>query len=126
MPSSNETDVTIALTNGTRTSPGIALDRQQFTGRGVQHLGDDADIRSRRRPDPKAFQLVVVVGVGLVDGRQVIGVDDEQTAAQRVGGVAVGHSGQSHQQPPTVLTHAVDDIAALLGRHCHGIPWRAT
>ncbi len=62
----------------------------------------------------KAFELVVVVGVRLIDRRQLIGVDDEQAAPQRVGGVAVVHPGQSHQQPPTVLAHLVDDIAALV------------
>jgi hypothetical protein len=36
---------------------------------------------------------VVVVGVGLVDGRQVRGIDDEHAAAQCVGGVPVGDAG---------------------------------
>ena len=60
---------------------------------------------------------MVVVGVGLVDGRQVRGVDDEHAAAQRVGGVTVGDAGQPHQQPPAVRTDRFDDVVALTADH---------
>ena len=62
----------MALTNGTSNSGAcVALDRQQLTGRRVQHLGDSTEFEARRGPHPKTFELVVVVGVRLVDGRQV-------------------------------------------------------
>ena len=122
-PSASDTDVTIALTNGTKGFTRFTPHRQQLPGGGVQHLRDDADVLPRRRPDPKALELMVVVGVRLVDRRQIAGVHDEQGAPQLLGGVAVVDSGQSHQQPPTVLARALDDVAALLRRR--EVPWRA-
>src|SRR6516165_8182939 len=61
----------------------------------------------------KPFELVVVVGVRLVDRRQVIGVHDEKAAPQGVGGVPVFHPGQSHEQPPAVLARVSDDVTAF-------------
>ena len=73
--------MTIAPTNGTSNSLVLfAVDGQQLTARGVQNLSDDPDFAAVNRPHSKTFELVVVVGVGLVDGRQVRGVDDEHAA----------------------------------------------
>jgi hypothetical protein len=91
----------------------VAVDRQQLTAWGVQNLGDDADIAAGGRTHSQTFKLVVVVGVRLVDGRQLRGVDDEHAAPQRVGGIAIGHPRQPHQQAAAVSTGRLDGVAAL-------------
>lgn len=55
---------------------------------------------------------MVVIGVRLVDGRQVLRVDDDQVASQRVGGVAVADAFQAHQQASPVRAGRLDDVAA--------------
>lgn len=82
VPSSSDTDVTIAVTNGTNASRIRAAPPTTPRG-GVRDLGDDTDVVARDRPHVQAFEFVIVVGVGLVDRRQIVGIDDEQGAAQR-------------------------------------------
>ena len=123
---SNDTDVTIALTNGTSNSSASApVDGQQLAGRGMQNLGDGADVAAGRRPHQKTFQLVVVVGVRLVDGRQVLGVDDEQAAPHRVGRIAVGHPFQAQQKAVAVRTDRRHHVVALTMIGCLGAQYRA-
>ena len=64
------------------------------------------------RPHGQSLELVVVELVGIIDGRQLGGVDDEQVPAQRIGRVAIGYAGQAHQQPPTVRAGRLDDDVA--------------
>ena len=55
-----------------------------------KYLGNGADrvpvVVTTCRPSSCGLELV-----GILDGRQVLGVDDKEGAAQRVGGIAVGH-----------------------------------
>ena len=79
----------------------------------MQHLGDGADVATRDGPHPQPLELVVVELVGIVDGRQVGGVDDEQAAPQRIGGVAAADAVEPDQQPAAVLAHRLDHEGPL-------------
>ena len=52
--------------------------REQLAGGGVQYLGDGADLSARDRLHPQSLELMVVELVGILDGRQIGGVDDER------------------------------------------------
>ena len=100
----------MALTNGTSTSrpSSVRTDSSSPAG-GVQHLGDRTEVLAVDRTNGQPLELVVVELVGIIDGRQLRGVDHEQVPAQRVGPVAIGYAGQADQQPPTVRAGRLDD-----------------
>src|SRR5882757_8624389 len=91
----------------------IGLDRQQLPCCGVQHLGDDADVDTGHGAHPEPLQLVVVELVGVVDRRELGGVNEEQGAPQCIGAVSVGNPGQANQQSAGMLTDGLDDVVAL-------------
>ena len=97
MPSASDTDVTIAPTKGTSTSasarraarPAVRLAAVCSTS------ATDSDFGTGNRTHRQTFELMVVELVGFLDRRQVGDVDEEQRAAQRIGGVAVLDAGRA-------------------------------
>ena len=92
---------------------GLGAHRQQFTRRGVQHLGDGAHVYALGGAYLQPFELMVVELVGILDGWQIPGIEEEQGASQGVGGVAVGNPVEPDQQATTVLARGVHDESAF-------------
>lgn len=102
IPSASDTEVTIELTKGTSSSsPDSTPHREQFAAGGVQHFQHRADRLAIDGAHDQAFKLMVVELVGILDGRKIGGVDDEQAHAARRR-IAIGCSAQSNQQPAGV------------------------
>ncbi len=84
----SDTAVTIALTNGTSTSPPVADVTDNNSPAAVCSTSSTLptslpSVVTTRKP----LELVVVELVGIVDRRQVRGVDEEHIAPQRIRGV---------------------------------------
>ncbi len=100
----------MALTNGTSTSRPSAVRTDSSSPAAVCSTSvDRTEVLAVDRPNRQSFELVVVELVGIVDRRQLRGVDHEQVPAQRIGRVAIGYAGQPDQQPPTVRAGRLDD-----------------
>ncbi len=74
----------------------------------MQDLGDGSDLGAADGSHGEPLELVVVELVGVVDRRQISGVDDKQVAPQSLGPVAVGHPGQADQHSCTVRSSRFD------------------
>ena len=106
-PPATSTVGTIAETNGISASAASGTaDDQQVLGL-VPDRGDLAEHRAVGQPRGEADQLVVVVGVGVLDLREIGDRDEQQGVAQLVGGLAgavdlAGRPRQLQQQVPAV------------------------
>jgi hypothetical protein len=108
---------TIALTNGTSTSPPCrAADDQHVAVRQVEHVGDLAERRAVDERGGHATQHVVVELVLVLGRRQRAGVDLQQRLAQQLGAGAVLHALEGEDEPAVLPAGACDGDRAALRR----------